>query len=93
MRIIQNTCSNAMLHWSSCGPTFGSGNDLYIANATNKKSNPYYDIGNAYDVPPGQTNKFLAGSYYFKVSEIKLFNIIGDLIFLSDIIVVQMNHL
>ena len=76
MLIMRNKCSSAMSYWSSFGTSFGYGHDLRILSDANKKSEAYSNLGRTYDVPPGQTNTFLAGSNNFKVSEIEVFQII-----------------
>ena len=74
MRINQSECLLAMFHWSSYGPIFG--NDLFISSDANGNSDSCSNIGNTYELPPGQTNTFLVGTEYFKVSEIEVFQII-----------------
>ena len=68
MCINQNRCSYAMGHTTSFGPYFGSGSDLRILSDVNIKSESYSNLRRTYDVPPEQTNTFLAGSNHFKVS-------------------------
>ena len=74
MSIKQSECANAMYHDSSLGPNFG--NDIHIANDANRNSNSSTNLGNTYELPSGQTDKFLVGSKNFKVSEIEVFQII-----------------
>ena len=78
MSIKHKKCSKAMLHSSSNGPIFGNSYDLCIASDANNNSNScsYSILGYTYELPPGQTNTFLVGSDYFKVSEIEVFQII-----------------
>ena len=66
----------AMCHSSSCGPGFGGIIDLNTDSDANNKINSFSRLGNTYEIPPGQTNTFLVGSEYFKVSEIEVFQII-----------------
>ena len=69
-------CSNAMLHLSSYGPIFADGYDLYIASDANNNINSSSNLGQTYELPPGQTDTFLVGSKHFKVSEIEVFQVI-----------------
>ena len=58
---------------SSCGPTFGSGNDLTITNAPNS-NNCSTSLNNAYQCPAGQNGStFLTGKHVFRVSEMEVF--------------------
>jgi len=60
----------------SAGPTFGRGNDIYIAS---EASNSYSLLGYTYNPPSGYSygsefaNSFLAGSYQFKPDEVEVF--------------------
>ena len=74
--IKQNMCSKAMCYISSYGPIFGSGHDFLIYSDANNNSDSYSNLGDTYEIPPGQTDTFLVGSMHFKVSEIEVFQII-----------------
>ena len=69
---------NAIYRCSSCGPTFGGGSDLYIANNAISNTNSYTYFGSSYNLPLGytygQTNRqsLLAGSYTFTPSEVEV---------------------
>ena len=65
-----------MRHYSSYGPSFGDGHDLHIASDANNNKNSYSDLGVVYELPPGQTDEFLVGSYNFKVPWIEVLHII-----------------
>ena len=66
---------------SSCGPTFGGGHDIYIANYASSNSNSAAYLGYAYSPPSGYnyggtfTYTFLAGgsSYNFTPDEVETF--------------------
>ena len=66
----------AMYGWRKFGPTFGGGHDLFISENINEKC--YTDFGHTYHAPPGytygqpKTQALLAGSYYFKPSEVEV---------------------
>ena len=69
---------NAMYTHPTYGPTFGGGHDFQIPyNA--KTSNGYSNFGHTYLPPSGysyantNTRNLLAGSYYFKPSEIEVY--------------------
>ena len=71
MRINQNKCSNAMFGHSSYGPIFGGGHDLCIKIDSNNNSNSFSNLGNTYELPPGQTNTFLVGTKKSKYQRFK----------------------
>jgi len=63
---------------SSCGPTFGFGIDLCIANNANLTKSSYSDLGltyrhPVYDYKSDESKSFLAGSEYFQLSEIEVY--------------------
>lgn len=58
---------------SSYGPTFGGGNDLYIASGANANSNSYSNLGNSYEYPPHANASFLVGQQKFTVNELEVF--------------------
>jgi len=66
-------------YYSSYGPTFGGGHDIYIANNAASNTNSYADLGHTYSPPPGNsyhstfTKSFLAGSYHFRPDEVEVF--------------------
>jgi hypothetical protein len=60
--------------FSSCGPIFGFGNDLLVCNNANTKMGSYSNLGRSYQHPqPIQGRSFLAGSQYFHLSEIEVY--------------------
>ena len=70
------------------GPTFGNGQDFYIADQSNSNTNSFSQLGNTYQLPfsnmtYGSTaaKSFLAGSYNFQTIEIEVFSINGNLKF------------
>ena len=63
----------AIYCYSSCGPVFGGGNDIYIPNAPNS-NNGTVSLNTTYHCPTGQNaNTFLTGNYNFTVSEMEVF--------------------
>lgn len=67
--------------YSSYGPTWGGGHDIYIANNCNTGNSCYSNFGytfdsknNAYSTTQAQSH--LAGSYNFTVEEIEVFQIL-----------------
>ena len=63
---------------SSYGPTFGGGNDIYIASYASSSSKSYSNLGYTYRSPPGHSyssssHSFLAGSRSFKPDEVEVF--------------------
>jgi hypothetical protein len=66
---------------NTCGPTFGDGNDLYIANNANSNTSSHSKLGRAYkhllyEYESEEAQSFLAGSLNFQLSEIEVYTII-----------------
>ena len=65
--------------YSSYGPTFGGGGDIYISNYASSNSHSYSDLGYTYSPPSGYSygstfaQTFLAGSYLFTPDEVETF--------------------
>ena len=65
--------------YTSYGPTFGGGLDIYISNYASSNRNSYSNLGSTYSPPsgysPGSTfaQTFLAGTYQFTPAEIETF--------------------
>ena len=77
--IKQGQEQKAIYCYSSRGPTFGGGHDLYICNnpqVNQSRSN----FGHSYQLPTGyvygseQAKNLLAGQYHFLTTEIEVFN-------------------
>jgi hypothetical protein len=66
---------NAVEHTSICGPTFGSGNDIYVANASNSSNSYYTGFPNGYIDTTGKSNNTFTGAYYFTTSDIEVFKL------------------
>jgi BTB/POZ domain-containing protein KCTD9 len=63
---------------SSCGPSFGGGVDLCIANNANTTMDSYSFLGRTYKHPQyeygtNEAKSFLAGSYRFQLDEIEVY--------------------
>ena len=67
--------SRAIYRYSSYGPTFGGGHDIYIANNANSNRDSYTGLGNTYTAPSGvqDENKILAGTFDFTPDEMEVF--------------------
>jgi len=67
--------SYAIYKYSSYGPTFGNGLDIYIANNANSNTNSYTYFGYSYSVPSGVQDRktLLAGTYHFTPDEVEVF--------------------
>jgi len=67
----------AIYRYSSYGPRFGRGADIYIANNANSNTNSYTDFGkhNDYSVPSGVQDQYtiLAGTKQFTPDEVEVF--------------------
>ena len=59
--------------YSEYGPTFGGGNDLYIASGANANSNSHCNLGNTYQCPANANSSFLVGQKNFCVNEMEVF--------------------
>jgi len=76
MKIDRNDHKCAIDCYSSCGPSFGY--DIKIANNANTTKNSYSHLGNSYKHPQygkrsGEAQSFLAGSFYFQLDEIEVY--------------------
>ena len=74
---------NAIYDISNCGPSFGTGNDIYISDKSNENSNSYTNLLAAYENNSlNMTNgteaakNYLAGSYNFKTKEIEVLQLL-----------------
>jgi len=61
----------------SYGPVFGAGPDIHVANNANANANSTSNLGSTYKLDKDpytfQRQSFLAGSYYFQLSEIEVY--------------------
>ena len=58
---------------SSHGPTFGYGNDIYVASYASSNTKSSSSLGYTYRSPSGSSQSFLTGSYNFKPDEVEVF--------------------
>ena len=67
--------SKAIYRDSGCGPTFGGGHQIKIADNANSNTNSYTNFGSYYSVPSGVQDKstILAGAYHFSPDEVEVF--------------------
>ena len=72
--MVTNT-SFSVYRGSSCGPTFGRGHDIYIADNANQNPNSYTNFGTSYSLPNNVTDRYtiLAGTRYFSPDEVEVF--------------------
>ena len=74
-----NRRSHSIYSCSSYGPTFGGGNDIYIASYASSNVNSNSGLGYTYSPPSGHrygssfAYSFLAGSYKFQPDEVEVF--------------------
>jgi hypothetical protein len=78
MKICSHRCHSAIFCSSSYGPTFGGASDIYIANNANENLLSCSNLGDSFRHPryasfSNEAKTFLAGSYYFQLSEIEVF--------------------
>jgi len=68
-----DTTSSIYCH-SSYGPSFGISHDIYICSAANTRLGSHSKLGHSYEHPqPSQGHSYLAGSEYFQLSEIEVY--------------------
>ena len=68
--------SYAIRQYSSFGPTFGRGYDIYIANNANSNTDSYTNFGYYYySLPSGVQDRqtILAGTYKFTPDDVEVF--------------------
>jgi len=65
---------NAIYGYSSYGPTFGSGHDLYLSDSCNSSNGSYSNLGTGYGAP--KDTSMLAGSYNFTVKDYEVFQVV-----------------
>ena len=73
---INNTHSHAIYCYSSYGPTFGNGYNLYIADNSNANKNSYTYSGYAYNLPAGANGGhsiLTNGTTNFQTTEIEVY--------------------
>lgn len=76
LSLIPGKESNSIYCNGSCGPVFGSGNDLYISNDANKNTTSLSILGSSYQCPPGQQSTFFAGANNFTVTDYEVFGLL-----------------
>ena len=64
---------SAVYHNSTYGPTFGSGNDLYLAANSNSSNSSYTGFPHGYIDTTGKGNNTFTGAYSFLTSDIEVF--------------------
>lgn len=79
--IITSNKNFATYSYSTYGPTFGGGFDLYICSEANKYNSSYSNLGHTYNPPVGasygstKAKNFLAGSYNFILTDLEVFTL------------------
>jgi hypothetical protein len=66
---------NAAYNYSSFGPTFGGGHDIYICDNSNSAAGSYSYLGSTY-TGPGASDSALAGERSFLVADYEVFAIL-----------------
>mmetsp|Transcript_7087 Transcript_7087/g.6342 ORF Transcript_7087/g.6342 Transcript_7087/m.6342 type:complete len:127 (+) Transcript_7087:1231-1611(+) len=67
----------AIYGYSTYGPSFGGGHDLYISDNCNTNNGCYSNFNHTYDAKDqsGNNQSALAGAYNFTVEEIEVFHV------------------
>ena len=71
--------ADSLYFYSSNGPTYGGGYDIYLSNYASSNTNSYSNLGYTYSPPRGYSygstfaQTFLAGSHNFQPDEIETF--------------------
>jgi hypothetical protein len=74
--LVQPNPPNAFYCAASYGPTFGSGHDLHVGNCANGNPSSYTNLGNTYQLPPGQSAQtFFTGSRHFQAAEVEVYQV------------------
>ncbi|CAF3999523.1 unnamed protein product [Rotaria sp. Silwood1] len=66
---------NAVYHHSGYGPTFGSGHDMHLANASNSNNSSYIGFPSGYLDTTGKGNNTFTGARNFSASDIEVFKL------------------
>ena len=77
-KLNQNQIQNAIYCNPGYGPTFGGGHDIFIASNANTTTTSSSNLGSTYSHPQyilssNEAQLLLAGSYYFQLSEIEIY--------------------
>jgi len=76
LKLAITVSGNALYHGPSYGPTFGSGHDMFISDASNTNTNSYIS-SSSYTYPNGNSGSsggvFMLGARNFQVAEIEVF--------------------
>ncbi|CAM4842959.1 unnamed protein product, partial [Rotaria magnacalcarata] len=73
--IDSSKATNAVYHQIGIGPTFGSGHDITLENASNTKSSSHTNFPNTYLDTTGKGSNTFTGAYYFTTSDIEVFKL------------------
>jgi hypothetical protein len=78
MKVNPNKHQRAIGCHSECGPTFGDGYDIRIANNANITKDSHSELGSSYLHPEYaqgtiEALRFLAGSHTFQLDEIEVY--------------------
>ena len=78
MKVDPNKHRHAIICSPECGPTFGRGYDICIANNSNTAMDSYSNLGFTYSHPQyeygtDEAVSFLAGSFNFQLDEIEVY--------------------
>ena len=75
LSLITGKEGNGIYCYSSYGPAFGGGHDIRISDNANRSSVSSSNLGNTYQLPPGQQNTFFTGATYFTVTDYEVFGL------------------
>jgi hypothetical protein len=78
MKINSSQTHQALHCYSDFGPSFGAGGDIVILDNANTTMDSYSNLGLTYKhsqhaFETREAQSFLAGSYYFQLSEIEVY--------------------
>jgi len=66
----------AIFSYSTYGPTFGNGHDIYVANNSNQNSTSYTNFPYAYEDSTGKGQNTFTGAKYFTTTDIEVVAVI-----------------
>jgi hypothetical protein len=73
-KFVMASSANAIYCNSSYGPTFGGGQDIYVANGCNENSSSFTNLGNTFTNDTGiHGQQVFTGEVHFIVKEIEVF--------------------
>ena len=74
MPLINGREQFAIISYHDCGPVFGRGHDLCVLTESGYSPGSS-TLGETYQCPPGQQNKFFTGKTDFTITDVEVFGL------------------